>query len=239
MTRQTQGIRALVVDDAAEYQELVGAELRRSGFEVEAAADGEQAVELARVFRPEVIVLDLGLPKLDGVEACRRIRTFSDAYIVILTVRDDEMDKVVALSVGADDYVTKPFSPRELIARIHAMLRRPRMGGVLPGVRTFGDLVLDPESREVRVGGREVELTPIEFDLLDTLSSRPHMAFSRALLLERIWGEDHYGDDHVVDVHIADLRKKLGDDPRSPRFIRTVRGVGYGMANGSARAPGL
>ena len=184
-------------------------------------------------------VLDVMLPDMSGTDLCRRMRReerMEEIPVLFVTAKTEEADKLEGFRVGADDYLTKPFSPRELIARIHALLRRPRMGGVLLGVRTFGDLVIDPDSREVRIGGREVELTPIEFDLLDTLSSRPHMAFSRALLLERIWGEDHYGDDHVVDVHIADLRKKLGDDPRSPRFIRTVRGVGYGMANGDARA---
>ncbi|MEX0834022.1 MAG: response regulator transcription factor [Actinomycetota bacterium] len=229
-TEKDQRMRALVVDDAPEFHELVGGPLKADGFDVETAEDGERAVALAKDFEPEVIVLDVGLPKIDGVEACRRIRTFSDAYIVMLTVRDEEVDKLIGLSVGADDYMTKPFSPRELIARIHAMLRRPQAQAGSTGARKFRDLTIDPEARECLVGSNAIELTRMEFDLLDTLSSRPKVVFSRALLLEKIWGENYVGDDHVVDVHIAELRKKLGDDSKTPRFIRTVRGVGYRMA---------
>ena len=200
---------------------------------METAADGEAAVELARSVAPSVIVLDLGLPKLDGVEVCRRIRTFSDAYVVMLTAKADEVDKLIGLSVGADDYMTKPFSPRELLARIRAMLRRPRGGTSAEGVRVFGQLRVDPLAREVFRGDQKVDLTRIEFDLLDVLSSNPRMAFSRAVLLERVWGSDWYGDDHVVDVHVSNLRRKIGDDPSSPRYVRTVRGVGYRMGDGS------
>jgi DNA-binding response OmpR family regulator len=231
------GVRALVVDDEPPLVRLVTSYLERDGFQVKAAGDGERAVELARTFAPEVIVLDLMLPGVDGIEACRRIRTFSDAYVVMLTARAEEVDKLVGLGVGADDYLTKPFSPRELVARIRAMLRRPRVGAAgdqaAPLPRRFGDLEVDPAAREVRRGGRLVELTRLEFDLLDALSEHPRVVLSRRQLLERGWGAEWYGDDHVVDVHIANLRRKLGDDPSAPRYVRTVRGVGYRMGPGT------
>jgi DNA-binding response OmpR family regulator len=226
---EASGPSALVVDDAEEFRELVGSVLRREGFRVETAADGDGALAAARSSDPDVVVLDIGLPGIDGVEVCRRLRTFSDAYVVMVTARQEEIDKLIGLSVGADDYVTKPFSARELVARIRAMLRRPRgsAGSGRGAVRRLGDLELDPDAREVRVQGRVVELTRIEFDLLDALSARPRVALSRAQLLEDVWGPTWFGDDHVVDVHVSKLRQKLGDDPRSPRFLRTVRGVGY------------
>lgn len=232
---ETAPVRALVVEDAREFRELVVEQLTDEGFQVETAADGRTAVELARTLQPDVIILDLGLPDMDGVEVCRQVRTFSEAYVVILTFRDEEIDKLVGLSVGADDYMTKPFSPRELVARIRAMLRRPRDSSTTgPSERRFGDLTIDPGAREVRVGSVKVDLTRIEFDLLDALSERPRLVFSRSQLLERIWGENWYGDDHVVEVHMSSLRRKIGDDPQSPRFIRTVRGVGYRLADGSS-----
>jgi DNA-binding response OmpR family regulator len=222
------GARALVVDDAAELRELVGSVLRSEGFVVELAADGPRALEAARSFVPDVVVLDIGLPGMDGIEVCRSLRTFSDAYVVMLTGREDEVDKLVGLSVGADDYVTKPFSPRELVARIRAMLRRPRTVAPTAGsTRRVGALEVDPAAREARLGGAVVELTRIEFDLLDALSERPRRALTRGQLLERVWGPNWFGDDHVVDVHMSKLRQKLGDDARAPRYIRTVRGVGY------------
>jgi DNA-binding response OmpR family regulator len=232
-SREVAPVRALVVDDEPPLVLLLTRYLEREGFQVQAATDGEQAVELARSFEPEVIVLDLMLPRIDGIEACRRIRTFSDAYVVMLTARTEEVDKLVGLGVGADDYLTKPFSPRELVARIHAMLRRPRAPTPLTAptgpVRRIGDLVIDPAAREVLLAGEPVELTRLEFDLLEALSERPRVVLSRRQLLERVWGADWYGDEHLVDVHIANLRHKLGDDPRQPRHILTVRGVGYRM----------
>jgi DNA-binding response OmpR family regulator len=226
-------VRALVVDDEPPLVRLVTSYLERDGFQVQTAHDGQQAVELAKTWEPEVIVLDLMLPRVDGIEACRRIRTFSDAYIVMLTARTEEVDKLVGLGVGADDYLTKPFSPRELIARIHAMLRRPRAGptgeAAAGPARRLGELTVDPAAREVYLAGEPVELTRLEFDLLDALSERPRVVLSRRQLLERVWDADWYGDDHLVDVHIANLRRKLGDDPRAPRHILTVRGVGYRM----------
>lgn len=224
---------ALVVDDEAPLAALVRSYLEREGFEVETAGDGEAGVRVARERRPDVIVLDLMLPGMDGIEACRQIRAFSDAYILMLTAKAEEVDKIVGLSTGADDYVTKPFSPGELVARVRALLRRPREGsGERFAVRRFGDLEIDPLAREVRRDGEPVELTRLEFELLDTLSEQPRVAFTRRQLLERVWGP-WFGDEHVVDVHVANLRRKLGDEARAGRYVRTVRGVGYRMGAGT------
>ena len=225
----------LVVDDEAVLAGVVASYLDRAGFEVTVTGDGREAVTLARQLDPTVIILDLGLPGLDGVEVCRQVRTFSDCYVIMLTARTDEVDVLVGLSVGADDYVTKPFSARELVARVQAMLRRPRMAsgaGAAQPVRRFGVLEVDPDGRQAWVEGRAVELTPLEFDLLSVLSERPRLAHSRRQLLESIWGQADAGDDHLVDVHVANLRRKLGDDPSRQRFIVTVRGVGYRMGAG-------
>ena len=228
----------LVVEDAPEYCELLVALFEGNGFEVRVAEDGETAVELARSFAPDVIVLDVGLGGIDGVEVCRRIRTFSDTYVLMLTARDEEVDRIVGLSVGADDYVTKPFFPRELLARVQALQRRPRSGagvsGEDAGVRRLGELVLDLQARSVTLSGVELELTPIEYGLLEALSENPRITLSRQQLLDRVWGPTWFGDDHVVDVHVSNLRKKLGDDPRNPRFLRTVRGFGYRLGEGAA-----
>ena len=229
--RESARLRALVVDDEPPLRQLVTRYLEREGFVVQTAADGAAAVRLARETDPDVIVLDVMMPGMDGIEACRQIRTFSDAYVVMLTARDEEVDTLIGLSVGADDYVTKPFSPRELVARVKTMLRRPRTttaGGSTPdpAVRVFGDLEIDLDAREASLAGRPLDLTRTEFDLLDVLSAEPRVAFSRARLLERVWG-GWYGEEHVVDVHVANLRRKLGDDATAPRYVRTVRGVGY------------
>ncbi len=230
-------IRVLVVDDEESLVELVTRYLEREGFEVHAAYDGDSALERARAVEPDVIVLDLMLPGTDGVEVARQIRTFSDAYILMLTARTEEIDRIVGLSVGADDYVTKPFSSRELVARIQAMLRRPRTGrassGVQPGARRFGHLTIDPDAREVWVDGDPVELTKLEFDLLDSLSSEPNVVFSKQRLLDTVWGSASYRDEHVVAVHVANLRRKLGDGAEGSRYIRTIRGVGYRMGAAS------
>ncbi len=224
---------ALVVDDEAPLAALVRSYLEREGFEVETAGDGEAGVRVARERRPDVIVLDLMLPGMDGIEACRQIRAFSDAYILMLTAKAEEVDKIVGLSTGADDYVTKPFSPGELVARVRALLRRPRGGsGERFAVRRFGDLEIDPLAREVRRDGEPVELTRLEFELLDTLSEQPRVAFTRRQLLERVWGP-WFGDEHVVDVHVANLRRKLGDEARAGRYVHTIRGVGYRMGAGT------
>ena len=226
--------RVLVVEDEASISGLLESYLEREGFDVDVTPDGESGVELAREHRPDVIVLDLMLPGIDGIEACRRIRTFSDAYVVMLTARTEEIDRLIGLSVGADDYVGKPFSPRELVARIRAMLRRPRSAraGTEPP-RQLGDLVVDPAAREASRGGEPVDLTRTEFDLLEVLSAHPGVVFTRQKLMESVWGQDWFGDDHVVDVHVANLRRKLGDDAQSSRYIRTVRGVGYRMGTGT------
>jgi DNA-binding response OmpR family regulator len=225
----------MVIEDETELAAVVGSYLERDGFEVTLVHDGARAVTTAREVDPDVIVLDLGLPGLDGVEVCRRVRTFSDAYIVILTARSDEVDTLIGLSVGADDYMTKPFSPRELIARVQAMLRRPRPRrepDAADDTRTSGDLTVDPIGRDVWLAGEPVALTRTEFDLLATLSERPRMAFSRRQLIDQVWGQTWVGDEHLVDVHIGHLRRKLGDDATEGKFIRTVRGVGYRMGTG-------
>ncbi|MGC3994370.1 MAG: response regulator transcription factor [Propionicimonas sp.] len=222
----------LVVDDEEVLAGVVASYLDRAGFDTTVTGDGLAAVELARRLDPTVVILDLGLPGLDGVEVCRRIRTFSDCYLIMLTARTDEVDVLIGLSVGADDYVTKPFSARELVARVQAMLRRPRTGAdeaPLP-VRRFGALEVDASARVVRVDGRPVELTPTEFDLLSVLAARPRLAQSRRQLIQTVWGEA--GDDHLVDVHVANLRRKLGDDAATQRYVVTVRGVGYRMGAG-------
>lgn len=224
-------LHALVVDDEPGLVEVVTAYLEREGFDVTSAADGERAVELARSLDPDVIVLDLMLPGIDGIEACRRIREFSDGYVVMLTAKSEEHERIVGLTSGADDYLTKPFSAGELVARIHAMLRRPRSAPA-QSLRRFGSLAIDVAAREVIVDGAPVELTKREFDLLDALSETPRLVLNRSQLLERVWGPGWFGDDHVVDVHIGNLRQKLGDESQAPRFIRTVRGVGYRMGTG-------
>jgi DNA-binding response OmpR family regulator len=225
-----------VVDDEEPLARLVGSYLERDGFEVALAFDGPTALELARSLGPDVVVLDLGLPGLDGLEVCQALRRFSDCYVIMLTARADEVDKLVGLSMGADDYLTKPFSPRELVARVRVMLRRPRGGSA--GSPTdlqplqIGALTVDTAGREVLVDGGLVELTRTEFDLLAALASRPRLAFSRRQLIDAVWGETWVGDEHLVDVHVGHLRRKLGDDPVDARFVRTVRGVGYRMGPG-------
>jgi DNA-binding response OmpR family regulator len=233
------GLRVLVVDDERALADLVGSYLSRDGFEVSTAHDGQQAIDQARQVDPDVMVLDLGLPVIDGVEVCRVVRTFSDCYIVMLTARTEEIDKLIGLSVGADDYLTKPFSPRELLARIQAMLRRPRASTTSgqpareAPPRVFGALSVDVAGREVHCDGEPVALTRTEFDVLEALSARPSMAFSRRQLIDAVWDQTWVGDEHLVDVHVGHLRRKLGDDPGSPRYVRTVRGVGYRMGDGT------
>lgn len=237
------GYRALVVDDERALTAIIAGYLEHESFEVSAAYDGRAALTLAREVDPDVVVLDLGLPGLDGIEVCRELRTFSDAYVLMLTARSDEVDTLIGLAVGADDYMSKPFSPREMIARIRAMMRRPRTlpaRGIStdptnrsePPPRQFGALRIDTSGREVFVADRPVLLTRTEFDLLAALSSRPGMVFSRRALIETVWGESWTGNEHLVDVHIAHLRRKLGDDPTVSVYVTTVRGVGYRMGTG-------
>jgi DNA-binding response OmpR family regulator len=227
-------VRALVVDDEPSLVTVVAGYLTREGYAVDTASDGEAALAAARRGRPDVVVLVLMLPGIDGVEVCRQLRTFTDAYVIMLTARAEEVDKLIGLSVGADDYLTKPFSPRELVARVKVMLRRPRAGGEAPETdpRRFGTLTIDPQAREVHLDEVPVDLTRTEFDLLDTLSRQPRRAFTRGQLIEHVWGGGWIGDVHLVDIHIGHIRRKLGDDPNGPRYILTVRGVGYRMGPG-------
>ena len=234
-----QGYRALVVDDEAALADVVASYLVREHFEVTVRHSGAEALAVAREVDPDVVVLDLGLPGIDGLEVCRRLRTFSDAYVVMLTARDTEMDTIVGLSVGADDYITKPFSPRELVARIRAMLRRPRAAVMavpptewVAPARVFGPLSIDVDSREVFLDGDPISLTRTEFDILAALSARPGVVWTRRQLIDTVWGEPWVGNDHLVDVHVGHLRRKLGDDAADPRFVFTVRGVGYRMGGG-------
>ena len=228
--------RILVVDDEPPIVELVTGYLEREGYAVHSASDGPSAVAAVRDLAPDVVILDVMLPGLDGIEVCRQVRTFSDAYVLMLTARSEEIDRVVGLSVGADDYLTKPFSPRELVARVKALLRRPRtlptVGDAAPiaahGVGPAG-LTLDVSRRTASVDGQRVALTTTEFEILAVLSRDPGFVISRQALLDAVWGTDFVGDDHLVDVHVANLRRKLGDDVDAPRFIETVRGAGYRM----------
>ncbi|MGN6242263.1 MAG: response regulator [Motilibacteraceae bacterium] len=231
----TADAKVLVVDDEEPLARLVASYLERDGFSATWVGDGLAAVQMARSLDPDVVVLDLGLPRLDGIEVCRQLRTFSDCYVLMLTARSDEVDKLIGLSVGADDYLTKPFSPRELVARVHVLLRRPRRGRPADDAAAplrFGPLEVDVDGREVRLGGEQVALTRTEFDVLAALATRPKVAFSRRQLIDTVWGAEWYGDEHLVDVHVGHLRRKLGDDADTGRFIRTVRGVGYRMGEG-------
>jgi DNA-binding response OmpR family regulator len=223
----------LIVDDEERLRDLLHTYLSQAGFTVLLAADGSGALALAQQHRPDVVVLDLMLPGIDGLEVCRQLRRFSDAYVLMLTARAEEIDRVVGLEVGADDYLTKPFSPRELVARVRAMLRRPRGGAsqaapapALPAI-TLGPLRIDDAHHEVTLDGAPINLTTTEYGLLSALAAHPGRICTRARLLEQVWGNDYFGDDHVVDVHIANLRKKLGEDSAQMRLIETVRGVGY------------
>jgi DNA-binding response OmpR family regulator len=214
--------RILLVDDETPILDLVRGYLEREGYAVSTVEDGLSAVEHVRGERPDVVVLDVMLPGLDGFEVLRQIRTFSDAYVLMLTARSDEMDRIVGLSVGADDYLIKPFSPRELVARVKALLRRPRAAVVAAS----GDLVVDPARRTATVRGSAVTLTATEFDILALLAREPGVVVGRADILASVWGPGFIGDDHLVDVHVANLRRKIGEG-----FIETVRGVGYKLAD--------
>lgn len=214
----------LVVDDEPPIVGLVRGYLEREGYQVLTADDGLVALDRVREHHPDVVVLDLMLPGLDGLEVCQRLRTFSDAYVLMLTARAEEIDRVVGLSVGADDYLVKPFSPRELVARVRALLRRPHLHG--PAIGPAG-LWIDERRHEVRVDEQPVELTAREFGILATLAREPGVVVPRSVLLERVWGPGYNDDEHLVDVHVANLRRKLHDVAAAPRFVETVRAVGY------------
>ena len=220
--------RVLVVDDEPHIRTVLRGYLQADGFEVAEAADDAAALAVMREHPPDLVLLDVMMPGIDGLEVLRQLRTFSDVYVILVTARAEEVDKLVGLGVGADDYVTKPFSPREVTARVKAVLRRDR------GVRTaeeatlrFDGVTVDTVGREVVVNGAPVMLSSLEFDLLAALAAAPGRVFSRAQLLERVWGYDFYGDERVVDVHIRSLRARLGDPAGDPRLIATVRGAGY------------
>jgi DNA-binding response OmpR family regulator len=221
--------KILVVEDNPEISYVVELALADAGLEVRTVADGDRALAAAQDWTPDVVLLDLGIPGPDGVEVCRRLRRFSNAYVVMLTARAEEVDKLIGLSVGADDYLTKPFSPRELVARVQAMLRRPRdlAEAVFAGDRrTLGSVAVDLDAREVRVAGDPVVLTKIEFDLLAVLTENVRQVHTRDQLRERVWGGSWLADDHAVDVHMSNLRRKLGATGEAG-MITTVRGVGY------------
>ena len=225
-----------MIDDERPLAGIVASYLSKAGFDTALAFTGPDGVRSAQELDPDVIILDLGLPGIDGIEVCRQIRLSSDCYILMLTARADEVDKLIGLSVGADDYLTKPFSPRELVARVNTVLRRPRRqahGTQAAPPREFGRLRVDAEGRDVWVDDQPVGLTRTEFDILDALSARPNTALSRRQIIDAVWGAGWVGDDHVVDVHVANLRKKLDDPPAEPRYILTVRGVGYRMGPGA------
>ncbi len=226
----------LVVDDDHKLISLVRMYLEREGFRVIPAYDGTQALEVFTRHSPAFVILDVMLPRMDGMAVCRQIRKTSTVPILMLTAKVDEVDKLVGLGIGADDYVTKPFSPRELVARVRAILRRTASRERVVPRLVRGDLVMDLEKHEVSVEGREVRLTPIEFKLLQALMEFPGRVFTRDQLLAHVYAFDEAAVvDRTVDVHIGKLREKIRDDPNRPRYIQTIRGVGYKLV-GAPRA---
>jgi DNA-binding response OmpR family regulator len=218
----------LLVEDEWAMADVVRRYLERDGFNVTAAADGEAAVELAEEQRPDLVILDLMLPRLDGFEVYRRLRSHSQVPVIIMTARGDETDRVVGLEMGADDYVAKPFSPRELVARVKAVLRRSEPSAAeSDGLIEAGDVRVDSKTRDTTVAGRPVSLTAKEFDLLRFFAANPRQVFTRSHLLERVWDIEHDADPSTVTVHIRRLRTKIEADPMRPRYLKTVWGVGY------------
>ena len=219
--------KILIVDDEETIIDTVRAYLEPEGYTVYTAADGPSALRAARAFRPDLIVLDIMLPGMDGLEVLRRTRQESQVYVLLLTARTTETDKLVGLGIGADDYLTKPFSPRELVARIKAVLRRGRSQIAEDPVLLFRRLRIDVSARQAWKDGLLVELTPIEFDLLHALARHRGRVLSREQLIMHVWGYDYYGDERVADVHIGRIRKKIEDDPANPALIVTARAAGY------------
>jgi two-component system alkaline phosphatase synthesis response regulator PhoP len=218
--------KILVIDDEPSITKLVGAYLKPEGYEVFVASDGNAGLKAARAFKPDLIILDIMLPGMDGIELLSRLRRESDVYVIMLTAKTEETDKIVGLSVGADDYVTKPFSPRELVARVKAALRRIKTGtgsGVERSVLSFKHVLIDINAHTVSVDDVPIELTSIEFDLLHALAENRGRVLSREQLLEKIWGAEYFGEMRVVDVHVGHVRQKIGNES----LIATVRGVGY------------
>jgi DNA-binding response OmpR family regulator len=231
----------LLVDDEDAVQKLLTYPLEHEGFRVLQARDGEEALERFAAEHVDLVVLDLMLPKLDGLEVCRRLRARSTVPIIMLTARDDELDKVVGLELGADDYITKPFSIREFRSRVRALLRRASIASMTDAtdVITADGLAIDVAKRTVEVRDRPVDLTYVEFELLRTMAGRPGRVFSRQALLEALWGDYAYREPRTIDVHVRHLREKLELDPREPEFIFTVRGVGYRFRDQAARGGAL
>jgi len=221
--------RILIVDDEPSVREVARAYLERDGFIVYSASDGRQALELALIKRPDLVVLDLMLPDMPGEQICRELRDRSDVAILMLTARSAEDDRIAGLGLGADDYLTKPFSPRELVARVRAILRRTRSHMPLAELQRFdaGRLEIDDVRHEVRVAGQPVDLTPSEYKLLSALARYPGRAYSRYELTNRVQGHDYDGYQRTIDAHVKNLRRKIEPDPRRPRYIETVQGVGY------------
>ncbi len=221
----------LVVDDDPLICNAIGFALRQEGYHVLLAGNGREALEAARAHRPDLVILDLGLPDISGVEVCRRLRRTSSAPVLFLSARREEIDKVTALDAGGDDYVTKPVGTAELAARVRALLRRSELegGSPLSTKLSVSEVGMDTASRQVTVSGREVALTPREFELLRALMEQPGRVAERLALMDRVWGADWFGDDNVLDVFIRQLRLKIEPDPDRPTYIQTVRGVGYRM----------
>ncbi|MCX8006822.1 MAG: response regulator transcription factor [Coriobacteriia bacterium] len=219
----------LVVDDNEKIVEVLAAYLEAAGYEVVKAYDGEGAIEAARARRPDIALLDIMLPGVDGIELTRRFQREYDLPVILVTAKTDEIDRLIGLEVGADDYVSKPFSPREVVARVKAVLRRLERSAVkgTSDVLTVGDLVVDTGRREVTVRGEKVDLTRTEFEILATMAAHPGRVYSRLQLLEAVSGDAFEGYERTIDAHVKNIRKKLGDDPKDPRYIRTVFGVGY------------
>jgi two-component system, OmpR family, alkaline phosphatase synthesis response regulator PhoP len=221
----------LVVDDEPRIAAIAADYLRHAGYAVLIAADGVEALQLARTRRPDLVVLDLGLPRLGGLEVARALRADREVPIVMLTARVEEADRLLGLELGADDYITKPFSPRELVARVKAVLRRTDHGGGAGGVLRLGDLTLDTARLSVTRKGAAIDLTPSEFQLLATLARHPGRVFTRAQLLDALRGETGESFDRAIDAHVKNLRRKLEPDTRNPRYVLTVYGVGYKAAD--------
>jgi two-component system, OmpR family, response regulator RegX3 len=222
--------RILLVEDEESISEPFSRALAREGFEPVVARTAAEALELAGRVDPELVLLDLMLPDGDGRDVCRELRRRSDTPIIMVTARGTETDRIVGLELGADDYVVKPFSAPEVIARIRAVLRRSKREEETDDQLTFGELTIEPGARRVRMGGRELDLSRKEFDLLVVLAGAAGRVLTRDLLMERVWDENWFGPTKTLDVHIGTLRRKLGDDPSNPRYIHTVRGVGFRFA---------
>jgi len=222
--------KILVVDDEREIVKLVRAYLEQAGFRVVAAADGQEALTVFRHEKPDLVVLDLSMPRIDGLDVCRTIRRESDTPVIMLTARVEEQDRLIGLELGADDYIVKPFSPREVAARVRAVLRRTRPAPSAPAAITAADVTLDLTRHAATVAGRPIELTPTEFTLLRAMVAEPGRAFSRMELLDAAQGEAYEGYERTIDTHIKNIRTKIESDPKNPHYIVTVYGVGYKFA---------